>query len=289
MSRPSGPRVAALGGGHGLAATLQAARRYAGELTAIVAVADDGGSSGRLRDAIGLPPPGDLRRCLVALAADDSVLARTLDHRFGAGELEGHALGNLLITGLADATGDFIAALDEVGALLGAVGRVLPATLEPVVLKADAGGDEVAGQVAVSNSVGITRVSLTPPDPPAAPGVVEAIEAADQIVIGPGSLYTSVLAAAAVPGVREALARTAGRRVYVCNLAPEVPETAGYRVVDHVEALRTHGLEVDVVVCHPGALDATGLDIACVARPVATASGTAHDPALLGRVLADLC
>lgn len=287
-SLPSGPHVAALGGGHGLAATLRAARRYAGDITAIVAVADDGGSSGRLRDAIDLPPPGDLRKCLVALAADDSVLARALDHRFDAGELEGHALGNLLITGLADSTGDFVAALDEVGRLLGAVGRVLPATLEPVVLKAEAGGGDVAGQVAVSNAVGITRVSLTPPDPPVAPGVVEALRAADQIVIGPGSLYTSVLAVASVPGVRDALAATTARKVYVCNLGPQVPETAGYRAADHVDALRAHGLEVDIVVCHRGGLGADGIAVPVVERPVATPSGLAHDPALLADVLRDL-
>jgi uncharacterized cofD-like protein len=280
--------VAAVGGGHGLAASLHAVRRYAGDVTAIVAVADDGGSSGRLRESIALPPPGDLRKCLAALAADDSLLARALDHRFDAGELEGHALGNLLITGLADAGDDFQAALDEVGRLLGAVGRVLPATTEPVVLKAEAGGDEVAGQVAVSNAVGITRVSLTPPDPPVAPGVVEAIEGADQIVIGPGSLYTSVLAAAAVPGVRTALARTPARKVYVCNLAPEVPETAGYGVADHVGALRAHGLEVDVVVCHEGGLSTHGLDVAAVVRPIARPGGLAHDPALLADVLAEL-
>lgn len=288
MTERTGPRVAAIGGGHGLAATLRAVRRYAGELTAIVAVADDGGSSGRLRETMALPPPGDLRKCLVALAADDSLFAWALDHRFGAGELDGHALGNLLITGLADAGGDFQAALDEVGRLLGAAGRVLPATTEPVVLKAEAGGDEVAGQVAVSNAVGITRVSLTPPDPPVAPGVVEAIEGADQIVIGPGSLYTSILAATSVPGVRDALARTAARKVYVCNLAPQVPETAGYYAIDHVDALLAHGLEVDVTVCHPDGPSIEGFRGRVVVRPVALAGGHAHDPALLAEVLADL-
>ena len=288
MTGRAGPRVAAVGGGHGLAASLRAARRYAGDITAVVAVADDGGSSGRLRESIALPPPGDLRKCLDALAAEDSLLARSLDHRFDGGELEGHALGNLLLIGLADAGGDFQAAVDEVGRLVGAVGRVLPATTEPVVLKAVVGGDEVAGQVAVSNAAGITRVSLTPPDPPAAPGVVAAIEAADQVVIGPGSLYTSVLAAVAVPGVRDALARTRARKVYVCNLAPQVPETAGYGAGDHVRALRAHGLDVDVVVCHEGGLPTDGLDVEAVVRPIARARGLAHDPALLSDVLADL-
>ena len=128
MSASRGPRVAAVGGGHGLAASLQAARRYAGAITAVVAVADDGGSSGRLREVVDQPPPGDLRTCLAALAGDDSLLARSLGHRFEAGELDGHALGNLLIAGLADAGGDFVAAIDEVARLVGAVGRVLPAT-----------------------------------------------------------------------------------------------------------------------------------------------------------------
>src|ERR687893_2139290 len=141
--------VVALGGGHGLAATLAAARRYADDLCAIVSVADDGGSSGRLRAAFGIPPPGDLRKCLVALADPDSLWTTAFEHRFGAGELEGHAFGNLVLAGLADATGDFEVALAEAGQLLGAVGRVLPATAEAVVLKAVMGDGEesVSGQV----------------------------------------------------------------------------------------------------------------------------------------------
>jgi len=286
--RAPGPRVAAVGGGHGLAASLRAVRRYASEVTAVVAVADDGGSSGRLREVIDQPPPGDLRTCLAALAGDDSLLARSLEHRFEAGELEGHALGNLLIAGLADSGGDFVAAVDEVARLVGAVGRVLPATTEPVVLKAQAGGDAVEGQVAVSASTGISRVSLTPPDPPVTPGVVEAIEGADQVVIGPGSLYTSVLAAVAVPGVRQALAAAGGRKVYVCNLAASEAETAGYTAADHVDALRAHGLDVDVVVCHEGGLSPDGIAGEVVVAPIARPGGQAHDPALLADVLVTL-
>lgn len=288
MTAEHGPRVAAVGGGHGLAASLRAVRRYASSITAVVAVADDGGSSGRLREVIDQPPPGDLRTCLAALAGDDSLLARSLGHRFEAGELEGHALGNLLIAGLADSGGDFVAAVDEVARLVGAVGRVLPATTEPVVLKAEAGGDAVEGQVAVSESTGISRVSLTPPDPPVTPGVVEAIAAADQVVIGPGSLYTSVLAAVVVPGVRDALAATTGRMVYVCNLAASEAETAGYSAADHVDALRVHGLEVDVVVCHDGGLAPDGIAGEVVVAPIARPGGQAHDPALLAEVLATL-
>src|SRR3954454_15476659 len=146
----SGPNVVALGGGHGLAATLQAARRYAGSVTAIVSVADDGGSSGRLRAALGIPAPGDLRRCLVALGDPDSIWARSFEHRFTSGELEGHAVGNLVIAGLTAATGDFAMALKEAGRLVGTVGQVLPATSGPVVLLAEADTGSVSGQVAVA-------------------------------------------------------------------------------------------------------------------------------------------
>ena len=290
------PAVVALGGGHGLSASLAAVRRYAGSVTAIVSVADDGGSSGRLRAALGIPAPGDLRRCLGALAEEGSTWAEALEHRFGAdaGELGGHALGNLVIGGLAEATGEFVAALDEVGRLVGAVGRVLPATTEAVVLKAEVavvGFDhpgEVEGQVAVERHGRISRVSLVPADPSAPAAAVEAITDADQVVLGPGSLYTSVLAAAVVPGIRRAIAESSGRVVYVCNLRPQLPETAGYTAADHVEALRAHGVEPDVVVLHRGGLEPGDLDLEVVEIPVARADGGAHDPRLLARALADL-
>ena len=281
-------KVVALGGGHGLAATLGAARRYADDLCAIVSVADDGGSSGRLRAAFGIPPPGDLRKCLVALADPDSLWTSAFEHRFDAGELEGHAFGNLVLAGLAASTGSFEQALAEAGRLLGAVGRVVPATVEPVVLKAIVRGDAITGQALVARSEGITGVSLVPADARAPEAALAALAEADQVVVGPGSLFTSVLAVVAVPALRQALAATPGRKVYVCNLRPQLPETAGYDVAAHVDALRGHGLEVDVVLCHPGALPVGRLDVECVERPVARQDGSGHDPALLAAALEDL-
>jgi len=274
------PRVVALGGGHGLAATLRAARRYAGDITAIVSVADDGGSSGRLRESLGIPAPGDLRRCLVALGDANSLWGRAFDHRFEAGELEGHALGNVIIAGLANATADFETALHEAGRLVGAVGRVIPATATPVVLKATLEGEGgegtvtvVEGQVRVQNSSRINHVSLVPPDAEPPREAVKAILQADQVVIGPGSLYTSVLAVIVVPRLREALENTTAQKVYVCNLQPEIPETAGYDTAAHVAALTAHGLTVDAVLHDPA-----------LARP----DGLAHDPAKLATALRDL-
>jgi uncharacterized cofD-like protein len=281
--------VVALGGGHGLAATLQAVRRYAGDITAVVSVADDGGSSGRLREALGIPAPGDIRRCLVALAEPGSLWAATFEHRFDGGELRGHAVGNLVIAGLAAAAGgDFVAALDEAARLLGTAGRVLPATTAPVVLKATVADGEVEGQVRVAQSRRIAGVGLVPPDPEPPPAVLDAIAAADQVVLGPGSLFTSVLAVAAVPAIRQALAATSGRRVYVCNLRPQIPETEGYDVAAHVEALVAHGVDVDVALCDSRHMPIGLMHTRCVDRPVARADGVAHDPAELAGVLADL-
>lgn len=283
------PRVVALGGGHGLSATLRAARRYAGDITAVVSVADDGGSSGRLRKAFGIPAPGDLRRCLVALGDETGVWGRVFEHRFDAGELHGHAVGNLIIAGLAAETGDFTAALAEAGRLLGAVGRVLPATIEPVVLKATAAGGEVHGQVAVANTSRIVHVEVVPAEPAVPQAALDAIARADQVVIGPGSLFTSVLAVLAVPGIRAALERTRAQKVYVANLREQPPETAGFDVAAHVEALLVHGVEPDVVLAHRAALplgDAGAVPV--VERPVAAAGGGAHDPVLLAGALADL-
>jgi uncharacterized cofD-like protein len=278
----------AIGGGHGLAATLQAVRRYAGEITAIVSVGDDGGSSGRLREAFGIPAPGDLRRCLVALGDPESVWASVYEHRFAAGELEGHPVGNLLLTGLLEVTGDLTEALDEAGRLVGAVGRVLPATTVPVVLKAAAAGGDVEGQVAISDQGRISALSIVPPDPEPPLAALAALAAADQIILGPGSLFTSVLAAAIVPRIREAIAASPARLVYVCNLRPQVPETSGYDVAGHCEALMAHGIEPDVVLYDPAALAVGVLPVEGVAADLAVANGLAHDPAKLAAALAEL-
>ena len=288
MSRAR-PSVVAIGGGHGTAVTLKAARRYAGTLTGIVSVADDGGSSGRLRELLNVVALGDIRKCLVALADEDSALALAFERRFEEGELAGHALGNLILTGLIDATGDLVLGVREAAQLLGARGDVLPATTEPVVLKAESGNGTVAGQVAVMGTGGIRTVSLVPEDALAPPLALERIAEADQVVIGPGSLYTSVLAAVAVRGIAEAVASSKAPVVYVCNLRPQIPETEGYDVADHVAALARHGVTVDVVVCDTIPGMAIGEAVAPVLDvPLTGENRLVHSPAKLAQALAGL-
>ncbi len=221
-------------------------------------MADDGGSSGRLRQIYDVPAPGDLRKCLVALADADTVWREAFEHRFRGGDLDGHALGNLIIVGLTQVLGDFGRALEEAGRLLDCAGRVLPATTDPVVLTADAGdgGPEspcVEGQVAVSNTMDpIRRVHIVPEDAKAHPEVVSAIELADQVILAPGSLFTSLAPVLCVPAIREALAATRGRIVHVCNLQPQVPETLGLDATDHLRAVLDHGARVDAFLYHLG-------------------------------------
>jgi uncharacterized cofD-like protein len=284
-----GPAVVALGGGHGTAVTLRAARRYAGRLTAVVSVADDGGSSGRLRELLNVVALGDLRKCLVALAADDSALARAFEHRFEEGELAGHALGNLILAGLVEATGDLVSGVHEAADLLGAEGEVLPATVERVVLKAEADSGQVAGQVAVSRAGNIQSVSLVPGDARPPQLAIDRILTADQIVIGPGSLFTSVLAAAAVGDIANAVACSTGQRVYVCNLRPQPPETAGFDVAAHLDALSRHNVCVDVVVCDTSQGMALGdLGISALDLPLTEGNAHVHSPVRLAHALASL-
>jgi uncharacterized cofD-like protein len=279
-------RIVAIGGGHGLAATLTALREHDGEITAVVAVADDGGSTGRLRDAVDLPALGDLRKAIVALSSRDSRLAGAMHHRFGAGDIVGHAFGNLLIAALAESGDGLLGALDEIGELTGTVGRVLPATAEPVVLHARTiHGREVIGQVRIMRTVDIDRVSLVPTRPSAPGDATAAILAADRIVLGPGSLFTSVLAATVVPDVLDAISRTDAQLVYVCNLHPQPGETSGYGVGDHVDALERHGLRPDVVLYDPARIGGAEGVVGAVATDLAAANGLAHDPKLLARAL----
>jgi uncharacterized cofD-like protein len=286
--------VVAIGGGHGLAVTIRAVRQYAAHVTAVVSTADDGGSTGRLRSAMAMPAPGDLRRCLAAMAGvEESPLGQALEYRFAGTDVAGHALGNLMLAGLAAVTGDFVAATNEMARLLGidpAWGRVVPATAEPVQLRATTGdGEVVSGQVAVSTTPGIARVHLAPEGVKAPDGVARGILDADQVVLGPGSLYTSVVAALLVDDVRDALAVTPAQRVYVCNLRAEAAETRGYDVARHVAALRAHGVDPDLVLTQEnGQLELGDIDVEVVVADVARAHGLSHDSTRLATALARL-
>ncbi|MDN5858950.1 MAG: uridine diphosphate-N-acetylglucosamine-binding protein YvcK [Pseudonocardia sp.] len=263
------PRAVALGGGHGLHATLLALRRLAAQghvdeaVTAVVTVGDDGGSSGRLRRELGLLPPGDLRMALAALAADDAAgqrWAAVVQHRFGGtGALAGHAVGNLLLAGLMETLGDPVAALDEVARLLRLSGRVLPMSCDPLDIEADVVGlgadpaqvHRIRGQVAVASTPGRPRrIRLRPEKPAACEEAVVAVRAADLVLLGPGSWFTSVLPHLLVPGLRDALVETSARRVLVLNLAPEPGETAGFSPEQHLGVLTEHepALRVEAVV-----------------------------------------
>jgi uncharacterized cofD-like protein len=261
--------VVAFGGGHGLHASLSALRLLVDDLTldqltAVVTVADNGGSSGRLRGEFGVLPPGDLRMALAALCGDDRwdvTWAKVLQHRFaGEGEMNGHNLGNLLIVGLWELLGDHVEALDWVCRLLGAKGRVLPMALVPMDITAEVRGlvpddpdvlTSVRGQVEVATTDGvITSIALDPPDPPASPAALEAIATADWVVIGPGSWFTSVIPHLMVPMLRHALVSTGARLLVVLNLAEQAGETPGFGPADHLAVLAEHApdLTVDTVL-----------------------------------------
>lgn len=286
-SRSGAPRTVAIGGGHGLARTLRALRIYAGKITAIVSVADDGGSSGRLREAFGIPAPGDIRRCIGALLPGPSPLGDALEYRFEVGELGGHAFGNVLLAALAATTGDFAAAVAECCSLLRTVGDVVPATEIPVVLKAIVDGREMEGQARIKMTKGVTSVSLVPTDAPVPKAATEAITHADQVVIGPGSLFTSVLAALSPAPIMAALRDSSAERIYVCNLHEQVPETSGFDGAAHVAALIRHGIHPHVVICDSEqiALGEIPTDIHVVERPVAREGGLVHDEHALAAAL----
>jgi uncharacterized cofD-like protein len=304
--------VVAFGGGHGLAATLQALRLLVDDLvvddlTAIVTVADNGGSSGRLRTEFGVLPPGDLRMALAALCGEQEwgdTWARVLQHRFeGQGEMRGHVIGNLLIVGLWEQLGDPVAALDWVGRLLGTSGRVLPMALTPLDITAEVRGLDAAdpdrlttvrGQVEVATTDGvIASIALDPPDPTPCPQAVRAVGQADWVVLGPGSWFTSVIPHLMVPAQREAIVGSDARVVVTLNLDEQAGETPGFEAADHLAVLTEHApdLRVHTVLAderhvRDGLADlehlvqASGAEL--VVADIARDDGTArHDPVKL--------
>ncbi|RBY86702.1 hypothetical protein DQ244_18685 [Blastococcus sp. TBT05-19] len=308
------PRVVAFGGGHGLAAALAAWRRITPELTAVVTVADDGGSSGRIRREMPVLPPGDLRMALAALAGDDDrqqTLAALFQHRFGgSGVLAGHPVGNLLLTGLAELHGgDTVRALDELGELIGARGRVLPMADEPLDLVArvetvdpddPARVRTIRGQVAIAATPGrVSEIRVSPSDPRVHPDVLRAIAEADVVSLGPGSWYTSVLPHLLVPQLRAALVAAEAKVVVVLNLEPQPGETDGFSPEEHLTVLRAHlrGValhsviaDAESVVDRRGLLDAArecGAEL--LLAPVAEPDGAPrHDPERLAAALASV-
>jgi len=309
--RERGRRIVAIGGGHGLSTLLRGLKQYTSNLTAVVTVADDGGSSGALRRTLGVLPPGDIRECLAALSDDETVLSQLFQYRFsGDSGLDGHSFGNLFITALAEITGSFEQAVVESGRVLAVRGRVLPSTLRNVQLLADmelvsqASEVRVAGESAIPAMPGrVRRIWLEPNNPAAFPPVVQEILAADLIIIGPGSLYTSILPNLLVPDVLEAVRVSTALKIFVVNIATQRGETSSYTCSDHVRALEAHigPNVVDIVVCNrntdlpmpPGAdwvqldpeLDNIGVYAADL---VDTEHPWRHDSAKLARALIEL-
>jgi uncharacterized cofD-like protein len=307
---PAGPRVVALGGGHGLAITLEAVQMYASEITAVVAVADDGGSSGRITSGLGIPPPGDIRRCLLALTPDPTIWSELFAYRFSGGDIEDHSLGNLLLAALTDLTGDFSTGVRLAGKMLGAVGQVVPAADQAAVLRATVGGRKLEGQARISKARGgISAFEVGPEGLEPHPTALQAIAGADQIVIGPGSLYTSILAVLMVPGIAEAVMSSRAKRVFVLNLIGQDGETLGMSGEQHVEVIaRLGGVEgPGTVVANDGPLTSPALLDSSLIKAVEVEDDEAgkwgwticrqkvagtevewpeHDPTALSRVLA---
>ena len=255
-----GPQIVTIGGGHGLATLLRGLKMYTRNLTAVVTVADDGGSSGRLRESFGILPPGDIRNCLAALSNDERMLTQLFQYRFSSsGELEGHSFGNLFITALADITGSFEGAVAESGKVLSVNGRVLPATLHDVKLVADMQLPNSLNQVRVEGESRIPkmagrvhRIWLEPNDAPAYPPVLKALLNAEMIVVGPGSLYTSLLPNLLVQDVLGAIHASRAVKVYVCNIVDQAGETDSFSCSDHIRVLEEHVGDnlFDVLLCN---------------------------------------
>jgi uncharacterized cofD-like protein len=305
-----GPRLVAIGGGTGMSTMLRGIKKYTGNIVAIVTVADDGGSSGRLREEFRVLPPGDFRQCLTALAETEPLMTQLFGHRFtGEGSLGGHSFGNLFIMAMAEITGDFEHALRESGRVLAVRGAIVPSTLTDVTLCATAGVETRRGESNVPEGEGrIDRVFLEPEAPPINPEAEAAILDAELIIVGPGSLYTSILPNLLVDGMVEALRATPALKVYVCNVASQPGETMGYTVSEHLAAITEHvgGNLFDYVIVNSNftpPLPVTAKDAGItrivfdreaaqrqpvhyiLADVVSTAVGSHHDPEKLARVI----
>ena len=249
QSRKHGPKIVAIGGGHGLATLLRGLKTVSHNIYAVVTVADDGGSSGRLRESLGILPPGDVRNCLAALSDDEDLLAQLFQYRFANDDesLKGHSFGNLFISSMAEVTGSFEQAIAESGRVLAVSGRVLPATLENVQLIADVRKSDskeisrVVGESKIAKTGGIIkRVMLEPNNPAAYPEVIQSVLSADLIVIGPGSLYTSILPNLLVKDITSAIKASQALKIFVCNVATQAGETEGFSCGDHLRVVEDH-------------------------------------------------
>lgn len=314
-----GPRIAAVGGGTGLSTMLRGLKKYTRNLTAIVTVADDGGGSGMLRQDLGMLPPGDVRHCMEALANTEPVMERLLTYRFTEGTLAGQSFGNLILAALNGITGSFEEAVAQMSHVLAITGRVIPVTGADVQLEAVfENGTRVVGESRIAafkkeQDCRIHHVSLIPEHPKATPAALEAIREADLILLGPGSLYTSIIPNLLVEGVAHAIARAEAPKIYVCNIMTQDGETEGYTAADHLEALLAHGEPGLLDLClantapvRPGLLEkyreedavplvvdrerVAGLGLELVERPVASEEGdyARHDPDKLARAVLEI-
>ena len=254
-----GPKAVVIGGGSGLPNLLRGLKYYTSNLTAVVTVADDGGSSGRLRSELGILPPGDIRNCLVALADSEMVMQQLMDYRFSTnGQLDGHSFGNILIAALAGIGGDFSRGVEIAGELLVIRGRVIPSTPSDIVIV----GSTISGQMLLGESrVGtaterLRSIALVPADAPVHPDAANAIREADLIILGPGSLFTSIVPNLLVRDLAAALAAASGLKMYICNVAEEPGQTTGYSVLDHLNVVRHYAGDdsVNIVIANDNAL-----------------------------------
>ena len=303
---PTRPRVVAIGGGHGMAQVLRGAVGYAGTLSAVVTVADDGGSSGRLAPALDIPPPGDIRKCLIAMSPDETVWRRLFEYRFDAGDVGGHSLGNLILASLADIEGEFEGALRAAQRLLGAAGEVIPVCANRLILTARRGSEEISGQAAITGADGPFDEIRVTPVTPANPRALAAIAAADQIVLGPGSLFTSTIATLAVPGIVKAIDDSKASVVYIANLYTQDGETLGMDAADHLAALLrlagvrppnaivAHNARIEVPVPHTALevdvsiLETFGVHVVLEDIVDTSTAWPQHDAVKLGNVLSKL-